>query len=127
MDPNSSRGQSCSTSTFRSPTSDERKLLARLLSVDFQGRSAIIDQLRDAQVRTIDEFGSLEILSTSGPHSEVKQSVPVEATGADSDGVEVYALLHVHNGRVQELERYKADGSPIKVWPPADELEIYSA
>jgi len=32
---------------------------------------------------------------------------------ADADGVQVEILLHVVDGRLNELEIYKVDGSPI--------------
>src|SRR5688500_11738830 len=102
---------------FRPLTEFERQLLTRLLTVDFPGRREIQAQLQHAQVRTIDENGSLQIRGTSEELAPVVSRVPVEAEGADIDDVPVYALLHVVKGKAVELELYKADGSLISEWP----------
>jgi hypothetical protein len=110
---------------FRPLTEREQQLLAHLLSTEFPGREEIQNQLLNAQVRTIDENGSLEIRGTGTQSAPVVNRVPVEAEGKDTDGVPVYALLHVVDGNVAELELYKADGSPIRSWPN-DDMDLFA-
>jgi len=45
--------------------------------------------------------------------AKVKRRIPAEAEFRDTDGVLIHILLHVIDGKVNELEIYKEDGSPI--------------
>ena len=101
------------TSELRSPTDCERAILDVLLSADFPGRDTVRALLADAEVRTIDEDGSLEIICTSPLKAEVVKQVPVEAYATDADGVTAEILLHVRNGKPVELEVFKRDASTV--------------
>lgn len=111
---------------FRPLAESEQELLQRLLSAEFAGREEIGNQLRNAQVRTIDENGSLEIRTTETRLAPVANRIPVESEGSDSDGVPVYALLHVVDGKAVELELYKADGSTIRSRPRPDAMNVFA-
>jgi hypothetical protein len=110
---------------YRLPNDSELALLGLLLSREFPGRDEVANQLKNARVRTIDEYGSLEILpSPPTTPASVTQRVAVEAQGADADDVPIHVLLHVVDGRVAELQIHKADGAPIRVMPAAHNFEI---
>lgn len=51
--------------------------------------------------------------------------VPAEAWSQDSDGINIDVLLHVVNGRVKELEIYKADLSQIRQLPDPGKFEVF--
>jgi hypothetical protein len=78
-------------------------------------------------VKTIDECGSLELLTDVNAH--VVKRIPVEGEAEDKDGVAIHVLLHVVNGRPIELDIFKNDGSPVKEMPPASAfgLEVLPA
>lgn len=98
-------------------TDEEKVWLSKLLSVEFAGRSELLEQVQNARVsgvcdcgcRTvdIDVRGSCRICGSS-------VRVPVEMTATMSDGMPVVFLLHVLNGRLSELEVFRADSSPIR-------------
>jgi hypothetical protein len=102
----------------RPPTPQEAALLEKLTEPDFPGSLEIREQLRGIQVREIDEDGSLELVGVSGSDAIVNNRIPIEGEMVDSDGTVVHVLLHVVNGRVNELEIYKDDGS--RVLEPVD-------
>jgi hypothetical protein len=103
---------------WREPSKDEKRVLELLLSADFKGRDELQKQVNTARVRTIDREGSIsfEVKPDTAPAS-VEQRVPAETMYRDEDGVPVGVLLHVVDGRLHEMEVYKADGSDIKVRP----------
>ena len=101
------------TLTLRPLTASERALLDKLVETSFPGSNEIKAQLQSIKVRTIDDDGSLELVSTSGPAAKVTGRVPVEGELLDRDGVGVHVLLHVVGGRITELEVYKEDGSEV--------------
>lgn len=102
------------TINFREPTAHERELFQKLLSIEFPGRDELAKQLSSAQVNSLDTDGSLKIQTGVDLFAPVGRRVPVEAEIADSDGIPIYVLLHVVDGRASELEIYKADGSSIR-------------
>jgi len=94
------------------------------MEAEFPGREEVKKQLGHAVVRTIDDYGSLEIKGEAGSAADVSKTVPVEAEAPDSDGVPVYYLLHVADGRAVELEVYKADLTDIKRSPEPNDLSV---
>jgi hypothetical protein len=112
-------------SHFRDATSEEKKLIHRLLEAQFPGKSEVARQLGDCRVRKIDNDGSLEIEVQAGhdPAPTTKR-VPIEAEGKDEDGVGVHVLLHVVEGMVKEVEIYKDDGSPVRRIPGPRDLTL---
>jgi hypothetical protein len=109
---------------FRRLTPDEGALIGRLLDADFPGREELRAQVAAASVREIDEDGSLEFRVRTAQTASVVRRVPVEAEARDADGGNVHVLLHVVDGRVDELEFYKEDGSRIVKRPEPEELRI---
>jgi len=85
-------------------------VLSLLLSEPFPGCEALTAQHTSVRGRAGDVDGSLELVSTTGPRAEVVRRIPVEAEGVDREGQPVYVLLHVAEGRMVELEIYRADG-----------------
>jgi len=99
-------------------TEKEKQLVERLLEPDFPGRDELVQQLHAAEVRGIDEDGSVEFRVTSDvPACNVKYRVPTEGEYEDLDGVKVHVLLHVVGRKAKELELYKEDNSPVRAWP----------
>jgi hypothetical protein len=98
---------------FRSLSDLEGRLLAVLLSTDFLGRDALVEQVAAASVREIDDNGSLEFARSDKTPAEVVRRIPVEAELDDSDGVTIHVLLHVVDGLVKELEVYRDDSGPV--------------
>lgn len=99
---------------FRPLSGLERQLLTALLSADFPGRDALMEQAAVASARGIDHNGSLEFASSDAPPAEVVRRIPVEAKLNDSDGVTIHVLLHVVDGLVKELEVYRDDSGPVQ-------------
>lgn len=100
---------------FRDPTSSEEALIRRLLMEEFPGRDELRAQMERLSVREIDENGSLELVSgSSAPDAAVIERVPTEGRMPDRDGMIVNVLLHVVNGRLNELEIYRDDSGPVE-------------
>ena len=109
----------------RELTSEEGRLLSRLISEDFPGRDAIARQVRRCLVRPLDRDGSLEFQVAPGEKADVKSRIPVEGSFEDADGVTIHVLLHVVDGQINELELYKDDGSPIVRAPDPATLRLF--
>lgn len=107
---------------FREPQRAEKELLWKLLQEDFPGVSELREQLAQTFVSPIDENGSLSLATTWRYPAAVSNRIPVEASYIDSDGVEVYVLLHVVSGYLDELEVYRADSRKIANLPTAQAI-----
>ena len=110
--------------TFRDFTTYEQEIIDRLLEKAFPGRDEIREQMKFCLVRTIDADKSLGFLVKSNVTAKVKRRIPVEAEFQDADGVVIHILLHVIDGKVNELEIYKEDGSPIIESPDPYKLKV---
>jgi hypothetical protein len=118
--------------SWRKLTEAEKRVLDRLLAGEFAGKHELAAQAELATVSRIDGEGSLQ-LRTKGPDAPVTQRIPVEGSyldgSSDTFGPVVHLLLHVVEGRLQELEIYKNDGSDIVVGPfeiSPDQIEIWT-
>ncbi len=80
--------------------------------------------MKNCLVRAIDEDKSLEFSVKSDVKSKVKKRIPVEAEFEDADGVLIHILLHVIDGKANELEIYKEDGSPIIKRPDPSKMKV---
>ncbi len=113
----------------------EHDLLMHLLRGDFPGRREILDQMQSVEVMRIDPEGSLKLRS-QGPLQDVRDNdypsnringrIPVEGfymDDVDEGGALVHLLLHVIDGKIDELEIYKEDGSPVLIDPYEIELD----
>ena len=110
--------------TFRRFTLYERGIIDRLLEKAFSGRNEIWEQMQNCLIRAIDEDKSLEFFVKSKVRAKVKRRIPVEAEFQDSDGTLIHLLLHVVDGKVNELEIYKEDGLPIIERPEPSKLKV---
>ncbi|MFP5245804.1 MAG: DUF6984 family protein [Thermoanaerobaculia bacterium] len=112
---------------YRPLSEYEASLLARLLEVDFEGRDAMARQVQSVVVREIDDSGSIEFkVGDEAPRANVTQRVPIEGEASDEDGVPIWVMLFVIDGKIDELEICKADGTPIRRRPLARELEVFT-
>ena len=111
----------------RRPTLYETTLLERLLDQDFDGAAELKRQLPSLIVETIseqnDNYGSIALSVNDGNSASVLQRVPVEARAHDSDGVAIEVLLHIVNGKLNELEFLKVDGTKILKRPRVDDFK----
>lgn len=110
---------------YRQLTTAEREILDVLLKKDFPGKSELVEQAKDAEVKAVDENHSLSFLVHSAMLAPIKRGIPTEARMKDTDGVFVNILLHVVDGRLNELEIYKDDGSPIETEIIPSELALF--
>lgn len=111
---------------MRNLTDRESQILNRMLNQLSGDQTTLVDQASMAKVDIIDEEGSLRFhLPTSViPVDNITERVPVTASCEDCDGVPIYFLLHIVDGKLWELEVYKADGSQILNPPTADKLHF---
>lgn len=112
---------------MRQLTAYERSIIERLLEKEFFGRDEVREQVNDSLVERIDENGSLKFFVRTETRAPVKWRIPTEGEVEDEDGVMVHVLLHVVEGKVNELELYK-DIASSKVLKPPDpaNLELFS-
>ena len=103
----------------RRPTQREFDLLSMLLGREFEGASALARQLAETLVAPLDANGRLRLNPGDTVPATVKRRIPVEASYPDADGVIVHVLLHVIDGRLDELEVYREDSGRVVV--PATE------
>jgi hypothetical protein len=109
---------------FRELESLEGELLDRLLEGPFPGRDEITEQVRSCRVRTLDEDGCLEFSVLSNIKAPVAHRVPVEAEATDEAGNKIHMLLHVVDGKVNELEFITESEAPAKHLPSAKDWEV---
>jgi hypothetical protein len=109
---------------MRDLTERERGILEQMLERLPHATNLLREQSRAAQVTTIDDDGSLSFsIAPTAPYAAmVVDRVPITAMFDDDDGIPVYLLLHILDGRLSELEIYKADGSKILSEPVPERL-----
>lgn len=105
-------------------TPAERDVVERLLEYPFEGHDDLRRQVENALVRPVDEGFSLEVRVNGPAVHSVPARVPVEAETRDSDGATVHVLLHVVDGRVNELELYREDLARVQAFPSAANLTV---
>src|SRR6476469_707849 len=91
----------------------EIEILSKLLSPDLPGGAELRQQVADALVTEIDGNGSLQFAIQ--PHhapAAVNRRVVSEGIAPDEDGAGINVILHVLNGRLNELELYRDDLAP---------------
>ena len=108
----------------RSATSEEIALIKRLIEADFPGAVELRQQLTQAQVTYIEDHvpALLCRVPASALTAPVTKRVPVEAEFPDQDGVIMHLLVHVVDGRLEELNIFREDGGRILCMPPASAL-----
>lgn len=123
-EPITSHGSEVAEQKWRNLLPHEHQLLTRLLAVSFPGDEQLREQLKTARVTTIDSDGSLRFWGAKKGGSAASHIVPVEGYARDRDGIPIQVLLHVVEGRLDELEIFKTDGSPVVLMPPASAFTI---
>lgn len=111
----------------RSLKPEEAGILSCLLSVDFQGRDQLLNQIQSARViEECKECRSIVILVNNLPEyvATVKRRVPVHARATDLDGGIMHILLHVVHGFIDEMEIYREDLQNVKEMPKPNSLEF---
>lgn len=88
-------------------------LLRRMATSNVKESDALRSQLQGLATVQIDEYGSLSLEPSSGTQAGSASGVFVDAEAQDVDGIEVYALLHVRDGWMYELQFYRGDGRLI--------------
>jgi len=116
------------TGSYRPLTDWERRIILRLLlESPFVGRDALLAQLDDVVGQSIDEDGSVSLNCSSELKASVKTRVPVEGEAGDLDGMMIHYLLHVVDGRMNELEVYKDDSSRVLRHAEPKNLKVMNA
>lgn len=114
-----------SKSEYRVPTEYEANLIGLFLKQNFVGVEEVRLQLKEFLVKNLDAEGSIGfLLQGQTPLAIVRHRVPVEACALDKDGVMIHALLHILDGRAEELEFYKDDSSEILEYPTSWEFLV---
>ncbi len=112
---------------MRKLTVEERKLLTKLLQVEFTGHETLILQLEGV---VVEELGPPNapylrlVVSDDAPLADVARRVPIEAVAPDADGMTIHFLVHVLEGRLSELEIFREDSKEILSVPPADAVQV---
>jgi hypothetical protein len=86
---------------------NEWKILNKMLSVDFEGKDILLNQLNCAEVISYCSCGCKTIdiqVDENMPRYEYIKRIPVEIKTITSDGIPIIASLHVVNGYISELE-----------------------
>jgi hypothetical protein len=111
---------------YRAPTALESAIVRRILSVE-QTFSALLAQVQDMEVATLDEYGSIAIRTSPGwgpaARGRLRRISPVGRC-VDADGVPIEFLLFASGGLLVELEILRVDGGPILAPLRADALEV---
>lgn len=109
---------------YRTLSARERAYLERLLAAEFPGCDVLAEQLAEAKVRQIDEFGSLDFYVRPARRAKLERRIPIEGQFRDADGTMIHLLLHVLDGAMDELEVFKEDLSEVIELPPPEDLEV---
>lgn len=102
------------------------RILLRLLAVDFPGSHALQAQAAVAHFSPLvpGDAGdpSLSIEVGAATLADVDNRIPVEGTAVDSDGMLMHFLVHVVDGKLNELEVYRLDLGPVLQLPEPDHV-----
>lgn len=100
----------------RNLSEDEWKILNKMLSINFDGKDLIYNQLKTAKVISYCPCGCKTVdiqVDDTLPKYEFNKRVPVELKTYSKDGIPIIASIHIFNGYVNELEIYRADSGKI--------------
>jgi hypothetical protein len=111
--------------SHRPLTDWERRVISRLLlERPFAAREELLAQLDEVAARAIYEDGSVGLQCARDVEASLKTRIPAEAEAADRDGMTIHYLLHVVDGRMNELEVYKSDSSRVLRHAAPEELKV---
>ncbi len=105
----------------------ERAVLARILSADVAGVSALRAQAVSAEGYRIDTGAGMMIYLSVDPASPVSALTGVFPLSVDAvarDGTSVEIILHVAEGRLRIIEVYRIDGEPLGELPSPESLTM---
>lgn len=106
----------------------QRRLLDFLLSPDFDGRDALVEQARTGRTAGSScDCGCPSFYvnpDPASPAASANEPVPIDAHGRDPGDNEVGVLLFVRNGYLTEVEIYGQTGSDFVGLPEPDALRI---
>lgn len=108
---------------LRKIKTSERELIDRILSAGshhFKNASLLVGE----DVSEIDNEGSIKFIHEFNDIPSQQLKFPVEAQAQDGDGIWIHALLFLTGDRIDELEFYKDDSSPIRNFPDLEDWEI---
>jgi hypothetical protein len=113
----------------RNLTSSEKELMMFLLSRDFPGRQALLEQLQWLKVSRECACGCPSIVfNVDKAHAKpanVNRRIPIEASCiSGNDGSEAHFLLHVVDGWLDEMEAYRDDGQTVTELPTVSNLRL---
>jgi hypothetical protein len=100
----------------RDLSSDELKILNKMLSVEFEDKDIIINQLNTAKVISYCSCGCRTIdiqVDNNLPGYDYKIRVQIELKTLSKNGIPIIASIHIVNGYICELEVYRADSKQI--------------
>jgi hypothetical protein len=101
-----------------------QKIIEKLLTADFPGKSEIQHQLKNSSFEIVDKNGSLKIYSQILNEALVVKTIPVEAWAHDIDGILIQVILFTQRGIVRMLEIFREDGGPIIYLPAVNNFEV---
>jgi hypothetical protein len=114
---------------FRPLSDYEQAVITRLFEVEFPGREELKDQVSHAEASLIpatgDNYGSINIRTSSDRRAVVENRVPVISMTKDEGGAHVEILLHVIDGKINELEFVRMDGAPMVGLPRLDLMQLH--
>jgi hypothetical protein len=115
---------------YRPLSEYERAVIGRLLEADFVGRGEIEDEVSHAEASLIagtdDNYGSINIRTSSERKAVVVNRVPVMGITKDEAGGHIEILLHVIEGKVDKLEFIRMDGTPMIGLPRLDIMQVHT-
>ena len=105
---------------------DAEKMLIAAMVKDLPIEPTVLSALHDARVEEMNDggMGSLRFIHSVAAGFKGLAQVR-EATFADRDGVSVSITLNVDgDGRLFELDVFKADNSPLRTFPAPEDTHI---
>lgn len=116
---------------YRALSKLERKVIEKLLELNFAGRDELKRQIPDLLAKRIDDNGSLRLTVQSCIRSKIKGGPVAEARYPDTNTdatnrAQVNLLLHVKEGKLWMLEIYKDDSTPVLKQPNPNKFRLFS-
>ena len=107
---------------FRKLTSEEHRLVVKLVGDEFPYKRALLGQLDDAEIVSIYGFSVYEFRVSSELIMPVSKSLLGEGTFEDSDGTPVIISLLQKNGLLWRLDINKLNSRPVMRCPDVENI-----
>jgi len=109
---------------MRKLSTDEKKLIETLLTQKKEDYSQILLSLKDLTIEELNDEGMGSLQFISKEKQKLVKTIS-EAEFIDEDGVPVFLALGIDaEGKLFELDVWKADFSPVKKWPPIKDISV---